>query len=98
MGSKKQQYSREFKQEAVKLITEQGYGISEAGRSLGVDPKNISRWKREFIRQGQIGKVKARVLSEEQEEISRLRKENARLKMEREILKKATAFFASESK
>ena len=86
-------YTEEFKQEAVKLVTKQGYSRSEAARSLGIDDKNIRRWVKEAN-----GKLLGKKMgqTEEQNELALLRKENHRLKLEREILKKAAAFFASE--
>ena len=85
-------YTKEFKEEAVRLITEEGYSYAEAGRNLGVNPNLLSRWKREFegveIDPGGAAAMQA--------ELKRLRKENKRLKLEREILKKAAAFFAKE--
>lgn len=86
-------YPQEFKEEAVKLVKEQGYSQAEAGRRLGVSPKNINRWVLEGIETKSPSQER---LSPEQEEIRRLRKENERLKMEKEILKKAAAFFANE--
>ena len=85
-------YTKEFKEEAVRLITEEGYSYAEAGRNLDVNPNLLSRWKREF--EGvEIDPGSAAVM---QAELKRLRKENKRLKLEREILKKAAAFFAKE--
>ena len=94
MGKKK--FTREFKLEAIKLVTEQGYTQSEAGKNLGVTSTNISRW----IKEASAGTIKAPEkikLTAEQVELEKLRLENKRLKMEREILKKAAAFFANES-
>jgi len=89
---KRRKYTKEFKEEAVRLISEEGYSYAEAGRNLGVNPNLLSRWKREFegieIDPGSAASMQA--------ELKRLRKENKRLKMEREILKKAAAFFAKE--
>ena len=89
---KRRKYTKEFKEEAVRLINEEGYSYSEAGRNLGVNPNLLSRWKREFegieLDPGSAAAMQA--------ELKRLRKENKRLKMEREILKKAAAFFAKE--
>lgn len=90
---KRKRYSKEFKEEAVKLITEQGYQISEASRNLGIHPGVLGRWKREF-EDSHEGEGQATTI---QAELNRLRRENKRLKQEREILKKAAAFFAKES-
>lgn len=93
----RQKFTKQFKEDAVKLVTEHGYKRAEAGRRLGVHPNNISRWAREYRQEKDEiaeGGVPRREL---EEEMRRLRKENQRLQMEREILKKATAFFAKES-
>ena len=95
---KKPNYTEEFKGDAVRLVTEQGYSSSETGRRLGVNSSNVSRWVREHRQdQEDIGRngVPRRELESENR---RLEKENKRLRMEREILKKATAFFARESR
>jgi transposase len=86
-------YTIEFKQEAVKLVTDHGYSQSEAGRRLGISEKNINRW---VLANKEPTPLKAKILTAEQEEIKQLRKENDRLRMEKEILKKAAAFFANE--
>ncbi len=96
MAKTRRKYSPEFKQEAVNLVTVQGYSISEAARNLGIHPTLLGRWKRES--ENDKPKPKNGLdLKALQEENRRLRKENKRLEMEREILKKATAFFAKES-
>ena len=92
----RRKYSREFKEEAVKLVTDQGYQVAEAARNLGIHANMLSRWKRE-IEGGEEGGGGMGNLNDVQSELRRLRKENKRLKMEREILKKAAAFFAKES-
>lgn len=92
-----QKFTTEFKQEAVKLVLQQGYSQTEAANSLGVSSKNISRWVKEYHQGAWKPDYKPLKLSEEQQELQRLRKENQRLKMERDILKKAAAFFANES-
>ena len=96
MKKKRNKYTQEFKEEAVKLITEQGYQIAEAARNLGVNQTMLGRWKREIERGGEDnpGSQDGKAM---QAELTRLRKENKRLKMEREILKKAAAFFAKET-
>jgi len=95
--STRQKFTKEFKEDAIKLVLEHGYKGSEAGRRIGIHPSNISRWIREFRRDQEDiaeGGVTRREL---EDEVRRLRKENKRLEMEREILKKAAAFFAKES-
>ena len=89
----RRRFSDEFKEEAVKLITEQGYKVSEASRNLDINASMLRRWQRELSPEsdGSIDAV-------EKAELLRLRNENKTLRMEREILKKAAAFFAKESK
>ena len=93
---KRRKYTAEFKEEAVKLITEQGYQVAEAARNLGINVSMLGRWKRE-VEGGGPGASGNGDLKAMQAEMIRLRKENKRLKLEREILKKAAAFFARES-
>lgn len=88
------QYPREFKEEAVALVREQGYSVSEAAKSLGIASNMLYKWK-EKIEAELEGKVLA---EDERAELKRLRKENKDLRMEKEILKKASAFFAKEMK
>lgn len=96
MKKKRRKYTQEFKEEAVKLITEQGYQITEAARNLGVNENMLGRWKKEI--EGGGGAVFGlQGGAATQAELTRLRKENKRLKMEREILKKAAVFFAKET-
>jgi transposase len=89
----KRRFSREFKISAVKLVNEQGYSIVDAAKSLGIDASNLRGWLDKFSGQED---VPPRGEGAVQAELRRLRKENARLLMEREILKKAAAFFARE--
>ncbi len=95
--TKRKKYTKEFKQDAVRLVTEQGYNQSEAARNLGIDRGMLGRWVKEFQEDESEAFRGNGKLTSEQEELRRLREENRRLKMEREILKKATAFFAKES-
>ncbi|MCL7488872.1 MAG: IS3 family transposase [Desulfobulbaceae bacterium] len=89
MKRKRKKYTQEFKEEAVKLITEQGYKITEAARNLGVDGNMLGRWKREIEGGGDdVSGLQGGTAM--QAELNRLRKENKRLKMEREILKKGS--------
>lgn len=94
---KRPNYTKEFKQDAIKLVIEQGYSCPEVGRRLDIPTSNVSRWVR-LHRQDQQDLSDGGVTRREMEiEIRRLKKENKRLEMEREILKKAAAFFAKES-
>lgn len=88
------QYPKEFKAEAVALVLEQGYSVPEAAKSLGIAANMLYRWK-ELHEQQAGGKT---LVEDEREELKRLRKENKELRMEKEILKKASAFFAKEMK
>ena len=91
---KRRNYTEDFKRDAVALVTEQGYKPSEAARSLGIGDNLIRRWKREFEGEASGAQLNA----DEREELKRLRKEVRILRMEREILKKASAYFAKEMK
>ena len=87
-------YPKDFKEEAVSLINDQGYSVPEAAKSLGIRTNLLYRWKQQIEDQKQ-GKSLA---EGEREELKRLRKENKLLRMEKDILKKASAFFAKEMK
>jgi transposase len=89
----RRKYTREFKLSAVQLVNQQGYSVAEAARSLGVDPNCVRGWVEKFKNEEGVALVGDGAL---QAELRRLRKENARLLMERDILKKAAAFFARE--
>ena len=93
----RKRYTREFKQDAIRLVTEQGYKQTEAAKNLGIDRSMLVRWMREFRADESEAFRGNGKLTAEQEELRRLREENRRLRMERDILKKATAFFAKES-
>jgi len=93
----RKKYTTEFKQDAVRLVTEQGYNHSEAARNLGIDRGMIGRWVKEYKADESEAFRGNGKLTAEQEELRRLREENRRLKLEREVLKKAVAFFAKES-
>ncbi len=90
---KRSNYTDEFKKDAVLLVTEQGYKMSEAARSLGVGEGLIRRWRREFEEAEADG-----LSSDEREELKQLRKEVRQLRVEKDILKKASQYFAKEMK
>jgi transposase len=91
-------YSKEFREEAVKLVTEEGLSVPEAGRRLSLPPSTIVSWVKKFKagRLGEIGKT-YRPLTDVEMELARTKKELFEVKMERDILKKAAAYFARES-
>ena len=96
MGQKRsyKRYPKEFKEEAVALVRDQGYTVPEAAKSLGVASNLLYRWKDQ---QASLS-VGSGLAEDEKMELQRLRKENKTLRMEKEILKKASAFFAKEMK
>jgi len=95
--TKRKSFTRQFKIDAVRLVTDQGYRITEAARNLGIHPNVLSRWKRQLeAEDGNAFSGKGQ-MTPEKEELHRLRKQVKQLEMEREILKKAAAFFANES-
>ena len=97
MARQRRNYTREFKVEAVKLVTEQGYSVAEAARSLDIGETLLRSWKIAFQAEGDQAFPGHGKLTAIEQELHQLRAENKRLHMERDILKKATAFFAKES-
>jgi transposase len=92
----RKQYTEEFKREAIRLVTKDGYKVAEAARSLGINATMLRRWI-QIAEGGAATPFPGKgILTSEQEEILKLREENKRLRQEKEILKKATAFFAKE--
>lgn len=103
MKTTKRKFTTEFKEEAVRLVLQEGLSTPEAARRIEISDKTLANWVR-IARQGKAlspiaGAVQRKVssVSELEMEVSKLRAEVARLKMEKEILKKATAFFVKES-
>ena len=95
MGKKRRSFSKEFKLEAVRLVKEGGVRVAQASRDLGICETSLRRWIAQYETDHGGGPAGA-LTSKEQEELRRLRREVRTLKMEREVLKKATAFFAKE--
>ena len=94
----RREFSKEFKRDAISLVIEQGYSRVDAAKSLGIHSALLSRWVREYTEDGVDAFRGKGKLRPEQEELRQLREENKRLKMEKEILKKAAVFFAKETK
>ena len=91
-------YTKEFRWEAVKLVTEERLSLPEAARRLSLPPSTLANWVKacKAGRLGEIGKT-YRPLTETEMELVRTKKELVEVKMERDILKKAAAYFAKES-
>ena len=90
----RRKYDKEFKVEAVKLLLESGKTANEVADNLGINSGNLTRWKREYREDAENAFRGKGRLKPEEEELRRLKKENADLKQEREILKKALAIFS----
>ena len=90
----RRRFDEELKKEAVALVTEQRYSVAKAAEAVGTSENNLRRWKKEFEKEASG----ERLSSDERAELARLRRENKELRMEKEILKKASAFFAKEMK
>ena len=91
-------YNKEFREEAVKLVTEEKLSLPEAARSLSIPTSTLANWlkAKKTGKLGDMGKT-YRPLTEIEMELARVKKENVELKMERDILKKAAEYFARES-
>jgi transposase len=90
-------FTREFKVEAVKLVRDRGVSVAQAARDLGLHENVLRKWVRELSTDPVQAFPGHGQMKAEQAEIAALRKEVAKLKMERDILKKAAAWFAKES-
>ena len=97
MARKRGAFSTEYKAEVVKLIQDGGKSVGEVCRELDLTETAVRKWVAQEKIDAGHGPSGA-LTSEERDELRRLRRENTQLRMEREILKKATAFFAKESK
>ena len=97
MARRRRTYTSEFKVEAVNLVTQKGYSVAEACRSLDICESLLRSWMAAHQEKGADAFPGHGRLSPQEEEIRRLRAENQRLLAEREVLKKAAAFFAREA-
>lgn len=92
----RKRYSAEFKAGAVRLVLDEGRAATAVAKSLGLKPNSVQKW----VQQARIDRGQGRgdqLTSDEKAELAKLRKENRELRMERELLKKAAAFFAKEN-
>ena len=95
--AKRRIFTSEFKVEAVRLVAERGVSVAQAARDLDVHENVLRKWVRDAAADPQHAFPGQGQMKPEQAEIDRLKKEVAKLKMERDILKKAAAYFAKES-
>jgi transposase len=93
--AKHKHYNKEFKLQAVRLVTEQGYSLRDAAERLGVSAWSIRYWIKKFQQTAELPAQNQTQLTAD--ELKQLRRENARLRMENDILKKAAAYFAKDS-
>lgn len=89
----RKQFSEQFKRDAVALVIEEGYSINAAAQSVGVSHTSMTKWVDRYGEQADRSK---RQYASKDDELEALRDENRQLRMERDILKKATAFFAKD--
>mgnify|MGYP000061170979 CR=1 FL=1 len=91
---KRRSYSQEFKASAVDMVENQGYRVEDVCRHLDINRSNLNRWRRDL---GTSGQEPAPQADDQEARLRKLEEENRQLREEREILKKAAAFFANES-
>lgn len=93
MSSHQKQFTEDFRREAVRLVEESGRTMAEIAEDLGVGKSTLGKWRRQYREEALL----AGPHDDVQMELKRLRKENELLRQERDLLKKATAFFAKET-
>lgn len=98
MGKKRRRYSSEFKLEAVKLLEQQGRTVVDVAESLGIQPGMLHRWRAQYGKDGTEAFPGQGRLKPQDEELRRLQRDLARVRQERDILKKALAYFANEKR
>jgi transposase len=97
MAKQRRNYTREFKLEAVRRIAAEGKSLAEVARELGLGESRLRSWKTALAAEGEQAFPGKGHLPALEQELRRLRAENQRPRIEREVLRKATAFFARES-
>ena len=95
---KRKKYDRQFKIDAVNLVVNGERSVSEVARDLGIEPNMLHRWKQKLTKEGAESFPGKGRLSPHEEELRRLRRELEQVKEDREILKKALAFFSKNGK
>lgn len=97
-GKGRKTYDKQFKLDAVRLVSEGGRSVRDVARELGIDPNTLYGWKRELTKEGEDAFPGKGHLTEQEEEIRRLRKKLAEAEEDREILKKALGYFSRRGK
>ena len=97
MAKQRRAYSEEFKRDAVRRLAAGDHALSYIARELGIHPNLLGTWRRKYVTIS-TPKIATKPAVSLEDEVARLRRENASLKEDREILKKAAAFFAKESR
>ena len=95
MAGHRKVHTAEFKLQAVKMITEQKFSVAEVARRLDVSESLLHTWKKTFLQRGDDAFPGHGRLTPPEDELRRLRDENTRLRAERDLLKKAAAYFAN---
>jgi transposase len=95
---KRRHFSREFKRDAVQLVTEKGMPVGKVARELDIHPNILHLWRRKFLAEGDKAFVGKGCVKPEEVEIKRLRKELEKVREERDILKKALAVFSKQNR
>ena len=98
MSKKRRQFDRAFKVEAVRLVTEERHPVAAVARDLGIGENLLHRWKQQFTNQQESAFIGTGNLSAEQAELRHLQRENADLREERDILKKAISVFSDRKR
>ena len=98
MSRTRRSYDREFKIEAVRMVVDQGRPVTEVARNLGVSPSLVHRWKSQLLEDGQVAFPGNGNLKPADAELQALRRELETTRQERDILKKALAFFAKDKR
>jgi len=98
MSTKNRRYTLEFKQEALALLESSGQSITTIERELGITHGLLSKWRRGLGMGSHSKTINSQPLTDKDKEIQHLKRENARLKQERDILKKVVAIFAPENR
>lgn len=97
MGERNRHFSREFKRDAVQLVTEKGMPVGKVARELDVHPNLLHQWRRKVLKDGDRAFVGKGRVTPEEAEIKRLKKDLEKVREERDVLKKALAFFPKHS-